>query len=245
MTDETTTQEPQVEESAQPQEERAPEQAAEPVVEEEPKESPDKEKALLEARRDAKKLQRKLKRAQKELERSRQQVSRRYPIQPPSGGDDIEALKQEAAMFRQMQQEQFIQDTVKGAGLERNDRRLDYSSPEAFMLSTAMAKEEDLEDREAELADKEEKLEGLEDKLRADAKAAIEEAIRDIRRESGLDKVAKPTPTGEQAVETEIDRIRAEAEEKLKPLRHKGWMKEVAKIKSERDRKIREAQQQK
>lgn len=143
-------------------------------------------------------------------------------------------------MFRQMQQEQFIQDTVEGAGLERNDPRLDYSSPEAFMLSTAMAKEEDLEEREAELAEKEEKLEGLGERLRAEAKEALEQEIRDFRRKTGLDDVARVTPASEGGT-TEAD-IREKYRPQLEALKGKRSTGEVMVLIRQMEAEIAEAQ---
>lgn len=241
MTDETKVQEPIVEEGApQPQAEGAPAEAAEPEVPEVKKEPPDTDKALREARRDAKKLGRKLKRTQKELDQARQ-YRQRVPVAPPPGVDEQEIQRQKAAAFDQMQQEEFIKDKLSKLKLEQDDPRLDRYSPETFLASAAAAKMEDLEDWEAELADKEKAVEGLGDKLRADAKAKIEETIRDIRRESGLDAVAKPTPAGEGAPSEE--KIREKYKPQFDALRSGGGGRagEFMVLKREMEAEIEEA----
>jgi len=239
VTDETKVQEPIVEEGApQPQEEGAPAQAAEPEVPEVKKEPPDTDKALREARRDAKKAARKAKRLEKELQQARQ-YRQRVPA-PPPGVDEQDMVRQKAAAFDQMQQERFVDETLSKLNLEKDDGRLDYYSPETFMASAAAAKEEDFQDREAELADKEKALEGLGDKLRAEAKAKIEEAIRDVRRDSGLDAVAKPTPAGEGGA-TEAD-IRAKYKPQLEALKGGGRTGEVMVMIREMEAEIEEAQ---
>lgn len=224
MTDETENLEPIEEESAPQQEEGAPEQAAEPEVEEVVKEPPDT-KALREARRDAKKLERKLKRSQADLQRARQQVSRQFPAQPTGAVDEQQVIQHQAAMYRQGEQERFVGETLSRLGLERDDPRLDYYSPETFTLSATAAKEEDFQEREAELAEKEEKLESLGDRLRAEAKERLDREIRDFRREVGLDKVAKVTPAGEGGT-TEAE-IRAKYKPQLDALKGKGSTGEV------------------
>ena len=224
MTNETKDQEPIEEEGAPQQEEGAPEQAAEPEVEKVEMEPPDT-KALREARRDAKKAERRAKRFEAELQRARQQVSRQFPAQPQGAVGEQEIIKQQAAMYRQMEQERFIDESLSKLGLERDDPRLDYYSPETFTLSATAAKEEDFQEREAELAEKETKLESLGERLRAEAKERLDREIRDFRREVGLDKVAKVTPTGEGGT-TEAE-IRAKYKPQLDALKGKGSTGEV------------------
>jgi len=239
VTDETKVQESQVEEGAQPQEESAPEEAAEPRVEQVEKEPPDTDKALREARRDARKAARKAKRLETELQQARQ-YRQRVPVQPPAGGDEQEVLRQEAMAYRQIRQEQFVDEALSKLKLEREDERLDYFSPETFLASAAAAKVEDFEDWEAELADKETKLESLGEKLRAEAKAEMEEMKRDLRREMGLDKVPKLTPTSEGGT-TEAE-IRAKYRPQLDALKGKGSTGEAMVLIREMEAEIAEAQ---
>lgn len=240
MIDETKDQEPIEEESAPQQEERAPEQAADAEVEEEPKETPDK-KALREARRDAKKAARKAARLEKELER-RSRMGPSYGPSPTTEDPQARAqiIEQQAMAYRQMEQDRFIGETLERLSLERDDRRIDYSSPETFLASAAVARQDDLEDREAELAEKEEKLESLGERLRAEAKEALEQEIRDFRRAAGLDAVAKVTPTGERGV-TEAD-IREKYRPQLEALRGRGSTGEVMVLIREMEAEIAEAQ---
>ena len=242
MPNETEVLEPTGEESALPQEESAPEEAAEAEVIEVEKEAPvDTDKALREARRDAKKADGRAKRLEQELARQKQYTQR--PPAPTTPAQEFEMMKGEAMAYRQMQQERFIDETLGKLGLQRDDPRIDWGTPEAFALSTTAAKAEDIEDREAELADKEKELESLGDKLRAKNEERLQELWRDFRREKGLDDVARPTPAG--AGGTTEDKIRAKYEPQLKELRGKGRMGEAVKIKRQMEKEIKEAQSEK
>lgn len=242
MPDETKDQEPTVEESALPAEEGAPPEAAEPEVEkEEPKETLDK-KALREARRDAKKAERKAKRLEEQLAQA-SKAREPLPFQPPSPPDDPQRLRAEAMAYRQIQKEQFIDQALTRLGLKRDDRRLDYSTPEAFVLSATVARDEDFEEKEAELADKEERLESLEDELRAKSEARLQEMVkeveRNLRRDLGYDKVAKPSPAG-GSTDTEAN-IRKKYQPQLDALKGKGSTVQAMKIIRQMEAEIEEA----
>lgn len=232
MTDETRELEPKAEESAQPQEESAPAEAAEDRVEEVEKVRPDTDdKALREARRDAKKADRRAKKLEKEMEQFKRQVA----FSQVAGPD--EALKVKAAEYDRLMTERFIDESLGEAGLERDDKRLDFSSMESFMYSAGSAQREDAEER---LAKKEKDLESLEEKLRADAKAEIEEMKRDLRRDLGLDAVAKPTPVSEGGT-TEAE-IREKYRPQLEALKGKGSTGEVMVLIREMEAEIAEVQ---
>ena len=152
-------------------------------------------------------------------------------------------LKGEAMAYRQMQQERFIDETLGRLGLQRDDPRIDWGTPEAFALSATAAKAEDIEDREAELADKEKELESLGDKLRAKNEERLQELWRDFRREKGLDDIARPTSAS--AGGTTEDKIGAKYEPELKKLKGTGRMAEAVKIKRQMEKEIKEAQGEK
>mgnify|MGYP001571944911 CR=1 FL=1 len=237
--------EPMGVEGALPQVESAPVEAAEAEVEEAPKEEPKEPTDLAEAlkerreaRRDATKATNRAKRLEQELARQRQYTQR--PPAPTTPAQEYEMLKGEAMAYRQMQQERFIDETLGKLGLQRDDPRIDWGTPEAFALSTTAAKAEDIEDREAELADKEKELESLGDKLRAENDKRLQELWRDFRREKGLDDVGKPTPAG--AGGTTEEKIRAKYEPQLKELRGTGRVTEASKIKRQMEKEIKEAQ---
>ena len=105
-----------------------------------------------------------------------------------------------------------------------------------------MAQQEDFEEREAELAEKEERLEGLEDKLLAKNEERLKQLERDLRREMGLDTVAKPTEVSEKV--TDEESIRAKYAEKLAALKGTGNMRAVARLKTEMRAEIEEVKQQ-
>ena len=105
-----------------------------------------------------------------------------------------------------------------------------------------MAQQEDFEEREAELAEKEERLEGLEDKLLAKNEERLKQLERDLRREMGLDTVAKPTEVSEKV--TTVESIEAKYEELMAPYKGSGNMREVARLKTAMRAEIEEAKQQ-